>query len=209
MNYPTSEIFFSFASFFIADHSLQPAERERHSQFWEASLIYGHERLNKSILDNKWLLCYRIISPVINVASKNNCNIRFNALFDLWHRKSRLILKLWSQLKAATDRFVACSVAAGILASPDDFWRSQAGCRALAMPGRCPMSISRRSPSDFRSKVGEIGELFRAPFRQGPTDDPPIPERSPTGHRLILKKLPGGRPVIGGAPKYAFELAAK
>ena len=73
-------------------------------------------------------------------------------------------------------------------------------------PQRClggALSISRRSPVDFRAKLGEIAELFRALSRQWPTGDPPIPEQSPTGRRLILKILHGGRPVIGGAPKYA------
>ena len=59
------------------------------------------------------------------------------------------------------------------------------------------LSISRRSPVNFRSKLGEIGELLRAASRQWPSDDPPIPKRSPTGHRIILRKLPGSRPVIG------------
>ena len=79
-------------------------------------------------------------------------------------------------------------------------------------PQRClggDLSISRRSPVDFRSKLGEIAELFRAVSRQWPTGDPPIAGRSPTSHRLILKKMPGGRLVIGGAPKYARCLAVR
>ena len=65
------------------------------------------------------------------------------------------------------------------------------------------LSISRRSLVDLRSKLGEIAELFRTVSRQWPTGDPPIPEQSPTGRWLILKILHGGRPMIGGAPKYA------
>ena len=53
-----------------------------------------------------------------------------------------------------------------------------------------------RPPVDFRSKLDEIGELLREASRQWPTDDPPILERSPTGHRLILKKSLGAWALI-------------
>ena len=79
-------------------------------------------------------------------------------------------------------------------------------------PQRClgsGLSISPWSPVDFRSKLGEIAELFRAVSRQRPTGDPPIAGRSPTSHRLPSKKLTGGRPVIGGASKYARCLAVR
>ena len=73
-------------------------------------------------------------------------------------------------------------------------------------PHRC-LGVPCRFPVGRRSILGQNWAKSRSFSARCPGSDRPVthrfPSSLPTGRRLILKILHGGRPVIGGAPKYA------